>query len=197
MESEEAAAVLKNKGFVSMFDGQTFEGWQGALDQYEIVEGSIVSKAGGNIFTQKEYTDFIWRMEFKLPPGGNNGLAIRYSGQGTPAYAGMCELQVLDDTAEQYADLDPRQFHGSIYGKVAAKRGHLNPVGEWNVQEVTVLGSRIKIVLNGTTILDADQAKATEFLNEKFTKAIPESGYLGFAGHGPGVAFRNLSIKEL
>jgi len=195
--ASQPASASENGGFTSLFNGEKFDGWQGALDQYEIRDGSIVSKAGGNIFTKREYSDFVWRMEFKLPPGGNNGLAIRYSGKGDPAYKGMCELQVLDDTADQYADLDPRQFHGSIYGIVPAERGHLKPVGEWNDQEVQVIGSRIKVVLNGTVILDADQAGVTEFMSDKMKNEIPASGFLGFAGHGPGVAFRNLKIKRL
>lgn len=195
--SEDAPGAPENQGFTSLFDGQTFAGWQGAVDQYAIRDGCMVSMAGGHIFTTREYSDFILRMEFKLPPGGNNGLAIRYSGKGDPAYEGMCELQILDNSAPQYADLDPRQYHGSIYGKVAAQRGHLRPAGEWNYQEVTVIGSRIRVTLNGTVILDADQAEVTDFMNEKLNNNIPESGYLGFAGHGKDVAFRNLTIKNL
>ena len=75
---------------------------------------------GGTIYTKDEYTDFVARVEFKLPPGGNNGLAIRYPGHGDTAYVGMCEVQVLDDTADMYKNLDPRQYNGSAYGMVAA-----------------------------------------------------------------------------
>jgi len=189
--------AAKPDPFVPLFNGANFEGWQGATDQYEIVDETIISKGGGVLFTTAEYSDFILRFEFKLPPGGNNGLAIRYPGQGDPAYVGMCELQILDNTAPQYADLDPRQYHGSIYGKVAATRGHLRPVGEWNFQEVWVSGSHVRVELNRIVILDADQAKVTEFMNGKMKNEIPESGYLGLAGHGKGVAFRNLRIKAL
>ena len=91
------------------------------------------------------------RVEFKLPPGGNNGLAIRYPGKGDTAYDGMCELQILDDGHPKYAkSLDARQSHGSAYGMVAAARGYLRPVGQWNFEEVTVQGSKIKVELNGT-----------------------------------------------
>ncbi len=79
---------------------------------------------GGNIYAKPEYADFTARLEYQLPPGGNNGLAIRYPG-GTAhaATQAMCELQILDDTAAKYAKLDPRQFNGSAYGMVAAHRG--------------------------------------------------------------------------
>ena len=123
----------------------------------------------GTIYTQDEYSDFIVRFEFKLPPGGNNGLAIRYPGKGNPAYDGMTECQVLDEQYEQVTNnkLDPRQVHGSAYGMVAALRGYQRPAGEWNYQEVTVKGSTIKVELNGTRILDADLSKVTEFMANK------------------------------
>lgn len=76
-----------------------------------MVDGAIKCKAGkgGTIFTKKEYGDFVARVEFKLPAGGNNGLAIRYPGEGDTAYGGMCEIQVLDDTSDKYKKLDARQ----------------------------------------------------------------------------------------
>jgi hypothetical protein len=112
----------------------------------------------------------------------------------------MCELQVLDDTAEKYAKLDARQYHGSAYGMVAAKRGAQKPVGEWNQQEVTVKGSTIKVVLNGQVILDADLSKEDpeKFMGKSKHPGLARTkGFFGFAGHGDAVAFRNVSIKRL
>jgi hypothetical protein len=104
------------------------------------MDGSIKCKPerGGTIFTKKEYGDFAARLEIRLPAGGNNGLAIRYPGDGDTAYVGMCEIQTLDNEDPKYAALDPRQYHGSIYGMIPAARGYLRPVGEWNFEEVTV-----------------------------------------------------------
>jgi hypothetical protein len=189
-------------GFKSVFNGKDFEGWAGPVDNYEVVDGAIQCKKGkgGTIHTKEEYGDFVVRLEFKVPPGGNNGLAIRYPGKGDTAYVGMCELQVLDDTAEKYAKLDARQYHGSAYGMVAAKRGAQKPVGEWNQQEVTVKGSTIKVVLNGQVILDADLSKEDpeKFMGKaKHPGLALTKGFLGFAGHGDAVAFRNISIKRL
>jgi hypothetical protein len=189
-------------GFKSVFNGKDFEGWAGPVENYEVVDGAIQCKKGkgGTIHTKEEYGDFIVRLEFRVPPGGNNGLAIRYPGKGDTAYVGMCELQVLDDTAEKYAKLDPRQYHGSAYGMVAAKRGAQKPVGEWNQQEVTVKGSTIKVVLNGQVILDADLSKEDpeKFMGKsKHPGLALTKGFFGFAGHGDAVAFRNISIKRL
>ena len=114
------------------------------------------ARRGGHDLCNKEVTDFAARLEFRLPPGGNNGLAIRYPGEGDTAYVGMCELQILDDSTTKYGKLDPRQYHGSAYGMVPAKVGYLRPVGLWNFQEVTVKGSKVKVGLDGTVILDTD-----------------------------------------
>lgn len=116
-------------GFKSVFNGRDFEGWTGELANYEVKDGSIVCKPGkgGTIFSNEEFGNFVVRLEFKLPPGGNNGLAIRYPGKGAPHLDGMCECQVLDSENPKYAAIDPRQAHGSAYGMVAAKRRFLRP----------------------------------------------------------------------
>jgi hypothetical protein len=188
------------EGFTSVFNGTDWTGWAGPVENYQIVEGAIgcKPKSGGTIYTKQVYSDFAVRFEFKLPPAGNNGLAIRYPGEGDTAYVGMTELQVLDSEAPAYAKLDPRQAHGSAYGMVAARRGYLRPVGEWNVQEVTVKGSTIVVELNGTRILNADLSAVTEFLDDKAHPGKDrKEGHFGFAGHGDPVAFRNIRIKPI
>ncbi|MBL8756444.1 MAG: DUF1080 domain-containing protein [Planctomycetes bacterium] len=188
-------AALRGEAFTSLFDGKTFAGWQGDRDSYEIVDGAIRCKAGkgGNLFTEKRYGDFTARLQFRLPAGGNNGLAIRYPGTGDPAYAG-CEVQVLDDTHAKYADLKPYQFHGSVYGVVPSQRGYLRPVGEWNFEEVTVRGTRYTVVLNGTRIVDADIVELPSALKDHVGKNRTE-GHFGFCGHGDAVEFRAVSIQ--
>ena len=200
--SEEANRLLRgdDSGFTSVFNGKDFEGWAGPVDNYEVKDGAIVCKPnkGGTIYTKEEYSDFIARLEFKLPPGGNNGLAIRYPGKGDTAYVGMCELQVLDDSAAQYATLDPRQYHGSAYGMVPAHRGYQRPVGEWNYEEVTVKGSTIKVELNGTMILNTDLSKVTDYMAKSAHPGKERtSGYFGFAGHNDPVQFKDVEIREL
>jgi hypothetical protein len=187
-------------GFQSVFNGKDWTGWGGPVENYEIVDGAIrcKPKSGGTIYTKESYADFVVRFEFKLPPAGNNGLAIRYPGEGDTAYVGMTELQVLDTDAPAYATLDPRQAHGSAYGMAAAARGYQRPVGQWNYQEVTVRGSTIVVELNGTRILDADLSKVTSFLDDKAHPGKDRTeGHFGFAGHRDPVEFRNVRIKRL
>lgn len=201
--ADEANAILHEKsgdGFSSIFNGKDLTGWQGATENYEVVDGALRCKAGhgGTLYTEEKYSDFKARLEFRLPPAGNNGLAIRYPGSGNPAYAGMTELQVLDSEHPKYAKLDPRQYHGSAYGMVAAHRGYLRPTGDWNFQEVTVEGSKIRVELNGTVILDADLSEVTEFMaNTPHPGKDLTEGFFGFAGHSDPVEFRNVEIKSL
>lgn len=201
--AEEANQILSERdkaGFTSLFHGNDLSGWQGAVDNYEVTaDGAIRCKPrkGGTLYTKDEYGDFVVKLEIRLPKAGNNGLAIRYPGEGDPAYAGMTELQVLDTPG--YPDqLDPRQVHGSAYGMVPAATGYLRPVGEWNYQEVTVQGSKITVELNGTVILDTDLSEVTEFMGgSPHPGKDLMKGYFGFAGHNDPVEFRHISIKPL
>lgn len=198
--SDEANTILAARdavGFASLFDGKTFDGWSGATDDYEVVDGALQCKAGrgGALFTKERFADFVVRLQFRLPPGGNNGLAIRYPGQGDPAHSAL-EIQVLDDTAAQYAKLEDYQYHGSVYGVVPSHRGYLRPVGEWNFEEVTVRGSRVTVLLNGVPIVDADLAGLPSKLEGHVGKDRTE-GHFGFCGHGDPVAFRRVAIRPI
>jgi 3-keto-disaccharide hydrolase len=191
----------KHAEFKPIFNGKDLSGWTHATDNYEVVDGAIRCKKGhgGVLQTSDTYENFAVQLEFKLPPAGNNGLAIR-----TPddvrdsAYDGM-ELQILDDTADMYKDLHDYQFCGSLYGLAPARRGFLRPVGEWNFEEVTVDGNQIVVELNGYEILDVDVAKVREkpLDGKAHPGASRTSGHFGFCGHTDPVEFRNIRIKRL
>jgi hypothetical protein len=194
--------AAEEDGFVSLFDGKSLAGWIGATDGYVVKDGAIVcdQKKGGNLFTEKEYADFVLRLEVLIPKGANNGVAVRAPNKtGTVAYDGT-EIQVLDDDDEQYAAIKPYQFHGSVYGIVAAKTGARKADGEWNDQEITLRGRRIKVVVNGQTVVDADLDEASKdgTVDGKEHQGLKRAaGHIGFLGHGHPVAFRNIRIKEL
>jgi len=129
----------KEVGFVSLFDGKSLNGWRllgKKGDGYGVKDGVIYCArgGGGNLLTEKEYADFILRLEFKLEPGSNNGVGIRAPPEGDAAYLGM-EIQILDDGAPQYAHLRPAQYCGSVYDVVPARRGALKKTGEWNAEK--------------------------------------------------------------
>lgn len=205
---DEANSILRAAdraaGFHAILNEATgTKGWAGPIDEYDFIDGVLRCKQGkgGTVFFKsEEYGDFTALLDFTLPPGGNNGLAIRYPGSGDTAYHGMCELQVLDDHYEKATNskIDPRQAHGSAYGMVAAHRGFQRPNGQWNYQRVTVKGSRIEVELNGTRILDADLASVKEYMgNSPHPGKDRTKGYFGFAGHGDAVGFRQVEIKKL
>lgn len=190
-------------GFTPLFNGKNLDGWVGNKSSYQIKDGIIVIEpnggGGGNLFTEKEYGDFILRFEFQLTPGANNGLGIHAPLEGDAAYVGK-EIQILDNEAEKYAGLEVYQYHGSVYGVIAAKRGFLKPVGEWNQQEVIVQHPKIKVILNGETILEGDYLEASRngTLDKKDHPGLKRSsGHIGFLGHGDVVRFKNIRIKEL
>lgn len=192
-------------GFTSLFNGENLDGWVGDKGSYKIEDGVITvnleggEMGGNNLYTEKEYSNFVFRFEFQLTPGANNGLGIHAPLEGDAAYVGK-ELQILDNTAEKYADLEDYQYHGSVYGLIPAKRGALNPVGEWNEQEVVVTGSKVMVKLNGKMILNGDLEEATKdgTLDGKEHPGLARtSGHIGFLGHGDPLKFRNISIKEL
>lgn len=193
----------KKQGFDMLFNGSNMDQWRGNTAGYLLEEGSIVVHpefgGGGNLYTKDMYADFEYRFEFQLTPGANNGVGIRTPLEGDAAYVGM-ELQILDNEAAIYKNLQPYQYHGSVYGVIPAKRGYLKPTGEWNREEVVVKGSKVKVVLNGEVILDGDIQEAAKngTMDHKEHPGLSRTtGHIGFLGHGDVVRFRNIRVKKL
>jgi hypothetical protein len=193
----------KSDNFEVLFDGTNMHNWTGNTKDYIIENGNLViypsDSHGGNLYTKKEYDNFVFRFEFQLTPGANNGLGIRTPMEVDAAYHGM-ELQILDNDAPMYKDLEEYQFHGSVYGVIPAKRGFLKPLGEWNYQEVVADGDNIKITLNGTTILDGNIREASKngtLDGKDHPGLLNKSGHIGFLGHGSVVKFKNIRVKQL
>ena len=151
---------------------------------------------GGYLFTDREYDDFSLRFEFRLTTAANNGIGIRSPLlDAKPAYDGM-EFQILDNIGYP-KQLKPEQYHGSLYGVAAARRGALNPVGQWNQQEIWCRGRRVVVTVNDVVILDVDLDQvADENTREKHPGLQRPSGHIGLLGHGSRVEFRNLRVKE-
>ena len=196
----------KNQGFVSLFDGTNLDSWTGNTSGYLIEEGAVVvhpDKAGegggGNLYTKEEFADFIYRFDFQLTPGANNGIGVHAPLEGDAAYLGM-EIQVLDNEADIYKALQPYQYHGSVYGVIPAKRGFLKPTGEWNQEEIMVKGTKIKVTLNGTVILEGDYAEASKngtMDHKEHPGLLRTTGHIGFLGHGEVLRFKNMRVKVL
>ena len=194
----------KEDGFVSLFDGKSLNGWitMNKTGKGYVVKNGILfcpATGGGNLFSVKEYSNFILRFEFRLQEGSNNGVGIRSPLHSRdPAYTGM-EIQVLDNQSPRYKDkLRSTQYHGSIYDVAPAKRGFLKPIGNWNKEEITADGRQITVKLNGTTIVNFDLDSVTDSKTlQKHPGLSRKKGHIGFLGHGTKVEFRNIRIKEI
>ena len=190
-------------GFTTLFNGKDLTGWKLVEPEGRgyIVENGLLecpADCGGNLFTEKEYANFVFRFEFKLEEGSNNGIGIRAPYDGDAAYQGM-EIQILDNDAPIYrGKLRPAQYHGSIYDVVPAKTGFLKPTGQWNEEEIAANGRQITVKLNGHTIVDANLDSVTDpAVLKKHPGLARTTGHIGFLGHGPArVWFRNVRVKN-
>jgi len=196
--------LLAEEGFVPLFDGTSLKGWF-VVNQmgpgFLVRDGMIVCPVDGGqkLMTEKEYGNFVLRLEFKLEADGNNGIGIRAPRDGQTSVHGM-ESQLLDQSGPKYGPmkLKPEQYHGSIYDVWPARTGFLKPAGEWNEQEIRAEGRRITIRLNGSVILDADLNLVTEpAVLKKHPGLARKSGHIVLLGHQAHVEFRNLRIREL
>lgn len=204
-EPVQLSAQEKKEGFKMLFDGIHLNEWQGDLVNYQVENGEIsVKNRGdgfGNLYTKQEYKDFVFRFEFKLTPGANNGVGIRAEMMKDAAYYGM-EIQVLDHFDKIYQPgLHDYQYHGSVYGIIPSQdRNQLKPVGEWNEEEIYVKGTYIRVTLNGHVITEGDIKEATKngtYDKKEHPGLFNEKGYIGFLGHGSELWFRNVRIKPL
>lgn len=178
----------------SLFNGKDLSGWSG--NGYAVDDGAIVcTPEGKNLMTDATFANYILEFDFKLPPGGNNGLGIHYPGTGDGAYTGM-ELQILDNSDPKYKDLKDYQFHGSLYTLAPAKKSGLKPVGEWNHEKVTVTNPGVTVELNGEMILRAnlDELSAAHPAHQGVKR---RAGHIAWLGHGDRVSFKNIEITEI
>ena len=190
-------------GFTPLFNGKDLTGWQvapgGKKEVWTVDNGLLVTKSGGGgyLMTDKEYSDFEIRLDFKMSEGGNSGVGLRAPLEGDPAYTGM-EIQLLDDVwhKEHLKDLKPVQLTGSIYGVVPPSKDALKPVGEWNGIDITAKGRQVTVVLNGVTTVDAnlDDHKDAFKAHPGLTR---DKGHLGLQSHSNRVEFRKIYVKDL
>jgi len=193
--------------WIELFNGKNLDGWHGDTEGYIAKDGALICQAGAkNLYTDKEYSDFVLKFQFKLTESGNNGLGIRVPKGGHASGDGM-ELQILDHRGTKYNAksedgkrtmtwLKPWQVHGSIYSVYPANTGYLKPLDQWNEQVVICVEDHIKIVLNGAVILDAYLDEITPVDGKDHPGMRRKAGHIMFAGHSDHIEFKDLSIAE-
>ena len=206
----------KAEGFEMLFNGQNMDAWTGNMEAYQPVDGYMYVTASygttGNLYTKKEYADFVLRFEFCFDRDGvNNGVGIRTPMGVDAAYHGM-ELQVLHHDSPIYKNLKEHQVHGSVYGIIPAKRIKWGALGEWHTEEIRAKGDHITVIVDGVVILDGNIRKACKGHNvapdggdknpytvdgRNHPGLFNKKGHIGFLGHGEGIKYRNVRVKEL
>ena len=194
-----ASAQSPPRGFTALFNGKDLTGWKStAKGEVWGAENGVLfctGKGGGWLLTEKEYGDFELLLEYKLPKGGNSGVALRTPFQGNPAYVGM-ELQLIDD--DNYPQkLQSWQHTGSIYNVVPAATTANKPIGDWNRMRIYAKGRQVYVELNGVTLVNAN---LDDYVKEH-GKAHPglerKAGHLGFQSYNYRVEFRNIYLRTL
>ena len=203
-------------GFEMLFDGTDLDKWHGGKANYLPIDGAIYVSANygteGNLYTNKKYSDFVFRFEFCfVRPGINNGVGIRTKDGVDAAYDGM-EIQILDHDDPIYKGLREYQVHGSVYGIIPAKRIKHKPLGEWNYEEIRAEGDHITVTLNGEVLVDGNIREACQGHNMAPEEGKPnpytvdhqshpglfnQEGFISFCGHGEGLKLRNIRVLDL
>ncbi len=190
----------------TMFNGKDLTGWSGDEKSYKVEDGIMTCQKGAkNLFSEKQYSDFVFSFEFRLTESGNSGIGLRVPTGGHAAYGGM-EIQILDTNGSKYSRetkdgkkvswLKPWQVHGSIYGVHPAKTGYLKPVGEWNTETIICVEDHVKVILNGATIVDAYLEDLTPVDGKDHPGIHAKKGHIVLAGHNDPISFRNLRVAD-
>ncbi len=190
-------------GFVPLFNGKDLAGWKrydSKAEGWTVVDDMLVctGKGGGWLGTERDYADFVLRLEYRLLPGGNSGVYIRAPEKGHISRVGM-EIQILDDSDPRYAKIDFYQYTGSIYHVVAPTRRAGKPAGQWNSMEIRAEARQVVVILNGKKIVDADLDRCLKDpeVAKEHTGLARSTGRIGLQSHSERVEFRNLRVKEI
>lgn len=203
--SNSPPSAVPPEGFVSLWNGVDLSGWSihdGKRTSWKVAEGAVscTSPGGGWLQSESTYSDFELQFEYRLSPGGNSGVSLRYPGTGNPSLDGL-EIQLIDDMAEKYRDLPPQQATGSLYFAVAPQsRSASKAAGEWNSCVIHCEGSRIRVSINGQDVNDIDLGQLSQSAQHASRKAVASRspvGTIAFQSHSTPVAFRNIYLKDL
>lgn len=197
-----ATVAVAAPDFMALYNERDLAGWHvesGKLEAWR-AEGDLLScvkPGGGYLATDAEYDDFELRLEYRLPPGGNSGVGIRFPRGGWPSTDGI-EIQLLDEDPDRNHDLKPVQANCAVYSFVPPKERAAKPSGEWNRLTIRCQGPRLYVRLNGVEVQDVDLEKQTAKGKGKLSLAQrPRRGLIGLQSHGDPVSFRQIEIRPL
>jgi hypothetical protein len=194
-------------GWKMLFDGKSFDGWgctDKALPGWSIKDGviTLAGNGGGYLYTNKQFTNFEFRIDFMVDTHTNSGVFLRWADLGDPVQTGF-EMQVLDSAGKNPPD---KHDCGALYDILAPSENTMKPAHEWNTAVITCRGSFVTIALNGTRIVRADlnkytqPGKSVDGSDNKYSKALKDwshTGHFGLQAHGGATWYKNIKIREL
>ena len=167
-----------------LFNGENLDGWQpqttDRANQWQVVNGVLTNPASGvNLMTTQKYDDFKLHVEFKYPAGSNSGIYLR----------GRYEVQVEDN----YGQVPNSHYIGGLYGFLTPNENASKPAGEWQTYDITLVGRRVTVVLNGKSVIT--DAIIPGITGGALDSKEGEPGPILLQGdHGP-IEYRNLTIS--
>ncbi len=183
-------------GFKPMFNGKDLTGWK-TTGNWLVKPGNVIAleprkdehgwtRYHAYLTTDRKYKDFILDLEFKFKKRGNSGVFLRVGDPKSQVKSGF-EVQILDTHGKKKFGAHDC---GGVIGTSGPSKMMVKPAGEWNRYTITVIGTHLKVILNGEKIQDFDMSKTG-------LKNRPLSGYIGFQDEGKYLWYRNVKIKEL
>ncbi|MBS1567027.1 MAG: DUF1080 domain-containing protein [Bacteroidetes bacterium] len=208
-------AAEKKEGWQLLFDGKTTKGWHTynkptAEEGWKVADGALyvdtATKTGrGDLTSDKEYTNFDLKIDWKIAPKGNSGIIfyVKEDPKYHESYLTGLEMQVLDNDGHNDGKITKHRA-GDLYDLVKSSSEPVKPVGQWNTAEIKSKDGKLQLYLNGvlvvsTTLWDDNwwaMVKASKF------KAMPDfgkfkTGKIDLQDHGNMVSYRNIKIKTL
>jgi len=148
-------------------------------NNWGIANEELVNTAKGtNLITRTVYTDFKLHIEVNVPTAGNSGIYLR----------GRHEVQVQDDFGKPPGNRNM----GGIYGQITPALLPARQAGEWQSFDITLIGRRVTVVLNGTTIIDNAEIPGTT--GGALDSAEGEPGPIMLQGDHTAIRYRNIRI---
>jgi len=203
-------AAEQAEGWQLLFDGETTEGWHNydadTLSSKWTVENgtlTLLGRGGGDIVTDRAFSSFDLRMEWKIAECGNNGLFFRAEEGHPPIWTVSPEYQLLDNTCADDNEI-PTHRAAAHYDIHAPSEDATKPAGQWNQTRLVVDGARVQHNLNGVQVVEYEfwineWRQAVE--NSKFDLfddyGMATAGPIGLQDHGDRVWFRNIKIRPL
>lgn len=210
------------EGWKLLFDGKTTAGWRGynlaAFPEagWKIENGTLQvigsgageAGGGGDIITEKKFSNFELSLEWKVSEGGNSGIFyLAQEKPDQPIWKSAPEMQILDN--ERHPDgtlgVDGNRAAGALYDLIPGRMDVVNPAGEWNHVKILVYKGTVVHWVNGYQVLEyhlwtddwKNMVKNSKFKDyEDFVNTAKE-GHIGLQDHGDDVWFRNIRIREL